>query len=247
MFELRWASLRVAHLERQSDFYQKLLGLEVLSSEAQEVRLAAGGREILRLHRPEGVRLAVGSPPGLFHLAFLLPDAGALGAWLNSAQAAGITLEGASDHGVSQAFYLSDPEGNGVEVYADRDRADWPRLGERLTMFTRRLDVRSLVEQATHWEGSGVRLGHIHLQTLDCSQGADFFASLGAVHTVSYPGAEFYGANGYHHHFAVNQWSVRPHQPGLWTGLSGYAVSGTAALPERDPWGHQLHLESALN
>jgi catechol 2,3-dioxygenase len=113
-------------------------------------------------------------------------------------------------------------------------------------MFTRRLDLDGLLQRARPWQGGNVRLGHVHLRALDPQDGAAWFARLGMQPTVHYPGAEFYAADGYHHHFAVNNWGVGPARPGNWTGLTGYGLRGPFR-PETlsDPWGHRVELISA--
>lgn len=243
MTNIEWAELRVRDLALQERFYTELLDLEVISREAASVQLGVGGRTLLRLHADSSAQVSADARPGLFHLAFLLPDAGRLGAWLVRARQQRLRLEGASDHGVSEAIYLSDPEHNGIEVYADRDR---PRSDE-VEMYTRRLDIDALLAKAPVWRGAaGLRLGHIHLRSLRAQDGKEWFDHLGMRLTVRYPGAEFYAADGYHHHFAVNEWGVGPARPGLWTGLTGYGLSGPFAQEEvRDPWGHRVELSPA--
>ncbi|MBN9414865.1 hypothetical protein ABS71_14060 [bacterium SCN 62-11] len=243
MTNIEWAELRVRDLALQERFYQELLDLEVLGGTDHSVELGVDGRTLLRLHADSSAQVSPQARPGLFHLAFLLPDAGRLGGWLARARQRGLHLEGASDHGVSEAIYLSDPEYNGIEVYADRER---PRSQE-VEMYTRRLDVAALLAKAPAWSGSsGLRLGHIHLRSLHAQDGKEWFDRLGMRLTVRYPGAEFYAADGYHHHFAVNEWGVGPAQPGVWAGLTGYGLSGPFEEAEvRDPWGHRVELSPA--
>jgi len=235
MTTIDWAELKVHDLARQQNFYQKLFDLPVTAQEPGRVEL--GG--LLRLHADPHAQVPRQAQPGLFHLAFLLPDAQKLGGWLKAHPSA---LEGASDHGVSQALYLSDPEGNGIEVYADRPREEWPP-----EMYTRRLDLDRLLAGAAAWkEPDELRLGHIHLRSLSSRDGREWFARLGMQLTTSYPGAEFYAADGYHHHFAVNQWGVQAASLGRWTGLTGYGLSGAYDGGElTDPWGHRVELRSA--
>jgi catechol 2,3-dioxygenase len=249
LISLGSAELRVVDLESQVRFYQALLGFERLSSSPNSVSLGLASQELLRLtQEPNGETVqARDAQPGLFHLAYLLPSEQQLGGWLTHVQELGIPLEGASDHGVSQAFYLSDPEGNGLEVYADRPVEQWPRNGSALTMFTRSLDIRSLLAKAKPWSGTpdGTKLGHIHLRGQSVQQGSEFFEKLQILPTVSIMGANFYAADSYHHHFAVNTWGVTPAKPGLWTGLMGYSLVGPWEHQElRDPWGHRVSLST---
>lgn len=232
MTSIQWAELKVRDLARQQRFYRELFGQDL---------------SILRLREDRQAQVPTRAQPGLFHLAFLLPDQAALGGWLRQAAARGVRLEGASDHGVSQALYLSDPEGNGIEVYADRPPAEWPGAPGALEMFTRRLDLDSLLQKARAWNGpDGLRLGHVHLRSLHPQDGAAWFTGLGMKPTVHYPGAEFYAADGYHHHFAVNNWGVNPAPEGNWTGLAGYGLRGPFRRETvSDPWGHRVELISA--
>jgi catechol 2,3-dioxygenase len=240
MTNIEWAELRVRDLALQERFYRELLDLEVVRREARGVELGVAGQTLLKLEHDPQAQVSDQAQPGLFHLAFLLPDAATLGGWLGRARHSRLRLEGASDHGVSRAIYLSDPENNGIEVYADRD---FPRGGP-IEMYTRALNIDGLLAQARPWTGAaGLRLGHIHLRSLHAQDGADWFQRLGMQLTVSYPGGEFYAADGYHHHFAVNEWGVRAPRPGVWTGLTGYALTGPFQPEEvSDPWGHRVSL-----
>jgi catechol 2,3-dioxygenase len=154
------------------------------------------------------------SRAGLFHLAILLPSRAALADWVRHAATAQIALEGASDHLVSEALYLSDPEGNGIEIYRDRPRADWPRHDGAIQMATERLDLQKLLGEADvapYAEmPTGTRMGHVHLRVGDTSQAEAFYAgALGFDLMVRYPGASFLASGGYHHHIAGNIWNSR--------------------------------------
>lgn len=241
MINIEWAELRVRDLGLQKEFYRAVFGWEPVEAPDGSVQLGP-----LRLREEPLAQRPPRAQPGLFHLALLAPDAQALGGWLQHLASQGISLEGASDHGVSQALYLSDPEGNGIEVYADRPRQHWPGAPGPVEMFTRRLDLDRLLGEGREWSGpQGFRLGHVHLRAIDQHQGSKWFEQLGMRVTVHYPGAEFYAADGYHHHFAVNNWGVSSALPGLWTGLSGYALSGPfSSQVTQDPWGHRVELIS---
>lgn len=144
--------LKVADLPRALGFWRDVLGLEVMLERPGAAFLSAGGyHHHIALNTWES---AGGTPPpaghtGLYHVALLYPDRAALAAALRRVLAAGLRLEGASDHGVSEALYLRDPDGNGVELYRDRPREEWPLDADgRMTMFTRRLDVEALLQEA---------------------------------------------------------------------------------------------------
>ncbi len=145
--------LKVADIERGLRFWRDAIGLEVQARYGdQAVFLGADGyHHHIALNTWDS---AGGAPPepgttGLYHVALLYPDRAALARALQRLQAHGIALDGASDHGVSEALYLRDPDGNGVELYRDRDPAEWPRDADgRIAMFTRRLDVAALQEEA---------------------------------------------------------------------------------------------------
>ena len=224
---LRAGSLRLAvrDLPLVQAFYESVLGLETLESGPDHARLGAGGAALLELvgnrrFTPAGPRAA-----GLFHAAFLLPDRASLGAWLTHAASTKAPIVGASDHIVSEAVYLSDPEGNGVEVYADRPPARWRGPDGAIRMSTGPLDIADLAAAATApWAGfpSGGTLGHVHLQVGALGEADRFWRDgLGLDLTTRYPGASFYATGGYHHHIAANIWnsSGAPRRLDNMTGL----------------------------
>ena len=155
---------------------------------------------------------------GLYHFAILLPDRPGLARLVRHLSSTGIHV-GAGDHLVSEAFYISDPDGLGIEVYADRPRASWRRVGRQLKMATDPVDVQGLLATAgdVPWTGmpAGTVMGHVHLHVGDLDRAAAFYADgLGFDKTTwSYPGALFLGAGGYHHHVGVNTWAGASAQP----------------------------------
>lgn len=222
-----WLDLLVVDLPSQSRFYQNLLGFEVLEQSASRVELGSRGKKMLGLQA--GAQRAVDpGQSGLFHAAWLLPTRADLGAWLLDAQRKGVRLSGASDHGVSEAIYLSDPEGNGIEVYWDKPRAEWPYVSGKLAMVTEALDIRSLAQSAEkhRWEGfpDGGELGHLHFQSHRLEQAAQFYEDLGFELTQVYPGARFYSLDNYHHDVAVNQWQARRPRDFMAAGLLSYGL-----------------------
>lgn len=205
--------LQVADLSRSLAWYDGVLGFRTLRREGRTVTLAPQGDDtaIIELHeRPGAV------PPrgrlGLYHFAILLPDRAALGRFILHLSQVGVRA-GSADHLVSEALYLQDPDGLGIEVYADRPRVLWEGRGGELAMDTLPLDARSLAQAAggEPWTGMppGTRLGHVHLHVGDLERATAFFhAALGLDKMVwSYPGALFLAAGGYHHHLGVNTWA----------------------------------------
>ncbi|MDP3072056.1 MAG: VOC family protein, partial [Opitutaceae bacterium] len=215
--------LRVANLAQTAEFYTRRLGFVLVESAAVRVGLAvaAGQPPILGLTETPSAPVAPGDAAGLFHAALLLPGRPALGAWLRAALAQGVAFDGFSDHGVSEAIYLRDPEGNGLEFYADRPRAAWPFADDgEVAMGTAPLAVSELLAQAGAGAGSlaGARWGHLHLRVTRLAPSEAFYrAQLGVtLMQGSYPGARFLAADGYHHHLALNTWGAprRPQPPG---------------------------------
>jgi len=227
-------------------FYERAIGLRRLPEAADGVvRLSAGdGPALVELLEDAAAPVRARRSCGLFHLALLVPDRAALAQALRRVAGAGWRLDGASDHLVSEALYLSDPEGNGIELYRDRPREEWRREpnGE-LAMATLPLDLEDLLaaapddDRADDGMPAGTTLGHVHLQVGDLAAAEKFYAdALGFDVTVrSYPGALFVAAGGYHHHLGLNTWASAggpPADPAA-RGLRDFAIRfGDAA--ERD-------------
>jgi catechol 2,3-dioxygenase len=269
--------LQVASLARSIAFYEQVLGLRVVGREAASATNPA--RAELAPHRSERTLVELRETPGarpaprrgrtgLFHFAILLPDRPSLGRFV--AHLGGIGVQaGAGDHLVSEAFYLSDPDGLGIEVYADRPRSTWRRVGRELMMATDPVDVAGLVAAAGNepWRGmpAGTVMGHLHLHVGDIAQGAQFYGETIGFDRMawSYPGALFFGANGYHHHLGTNIWAgsgakaAPPDEAQLveWTielpdDAAVAAVAkrlGTAptggGFVARDPWGTAVRIQ----
>ncbi|MDQ3396694.1 MAG: VOC family protein [Deinococcota bacterium] len=208
--------LQVAALERSLMFYRDLLGFDVLEHSQGRATLGAHGADTpcIELHEYAGAKLIPRHGRlGLYHFAVLLPERAALGRLVAHLERAG-AYPGMSDHLVSEALYLRDPDGLGVEVYADRPRSLWRRSGRELVMKTDRLEVASLLREAgtTPWAGmpAGTTIGHVHLHVGDLDAAAAFYhEALGFDAVVwSYPGALFLSAGGYHHHLGLNTWAA---------------------------------------
>lgn len=227
------AHLVVRDLDMMAGFYEQALGLKRLEASESGVELGAGERVLLTLTTRKDAAPAPRNAAGLFHNAFLMPDRAELAHWLAHAAHLGIQFEGASDHLVSEAIYLSDPEGNGIEVYRDRDPSEWTYHADgTVEMDTRRLDLQSLYDSAakTPWAGMSptAALGHIHLQVGDVPEADRFYEGvLGLKKMASYPGASFFASGAYHHHVAANVWNSRnaPARTGAMAGLQGYTLA----------------------
>jgi catechol 2,3-dioxygenase len=208
--------LQIADLDRSLAFYRGVLGLRVLAHEAGQATLGATAddRPLVELvERPEARPVPRGGRLGLYHYALLVPDRAALGRFLRHVTGLGLR-PGASDHLVSEALYLHDPDGFGIEVYADRPRDEWRRRDGELAMATEPLDLDDLVRAAGEapWHGmpGGTTMGHVHLHVGDLERAAAFYqGGLGFEPTVrGYPGALFLSAGGYHHHVGLNTWAA---------------------------------------
>ncbi len=221
--------LAVSDLGRSVDFYERILGLPVVTRGDEEAILGpereAPLLHLTRLHQPTPV------PPrssGLFHVALLHPTRGDLADTVLRAASAHWPLTGASDHGVSEAIYLDDPDGLGLELYADRPRDEWPAPdgADPIRMFTLPLDLHALLSTADEPPGPtiapGTVVGHVHLKVADVDRAVRFYRdALGFDLQAHLPSAAFVAAGGYHHHFGLNTWQSRgaapapPTAPGL--------------------------------
>ena len=210
-------------------YYQEVIGLEVIAKDDDRLSLGSGGEATLHLLGRPDAKLESPRSAGLFHTAFLLPSRSALGHWFKGTLERGAQFQGASDHGVSEAFYLTDPEGNGIEVYADRPRDSWPKRGEGYAMTTDRMDVEGVVNAGLEEKGASgfppqARIGHVHLRVGDIEAVQAFYREgLGLAEMDRRPGGVFYGAGGYHHHLATNQWQ---------SNGAGQRANGTTGLAE---------------
>lgn len=248
-------ALTVRDLSAVGDFYARVLGLSRLSGDGETATLGAGARPLLELRRDPAARSAP-HEAGLFHTAVLLPGRTDLGRWLRHAGELGLRLDGAADHEVSEAVYLRDPEGNGIEVYADRPRDRWHVNGTHVRMVNAPLDIPGLLAAPGAWQGApdGTVVGHVHLQVGQLPEAEAFYTGpLGLDLTERFDGAaSFYAAGGYHHHLASNIWNSRG---------AGQRTPGTAGLAEvellvgpngpapvgdyTDPWGTHIAVRPA--
>jgi catechol 2,3-dioxygenase len=238
------SELVVADLERVRAFYAGVLGLEAQPRADGTVALHAGGAPLLVLHGRPGAAAPPPRAAGLYHNAFLVPTRADLGrVLLRLAETPGVRL-GAADHGVSEALYLEDPEGNGVEVYADRPRDAWPVPDGRLRMGTEPLDAQGLAALARPLGPAGLPegtcLGHVHLRVTRLARSLDFYRRLGFATTQLWPpSAAFLAAGGYHHHLGLNTWESaggQPLEPGR-RGLLRFRLSLPAVADVREAAG----------
>ena len=205
--------MQIADLSRSIEFYTGKLGFKLLGAAPGHATLGVGDTPLIELTELPGARsVAPRARLGLFHFAILLPDRASLGRAMLHLHQAGIEL-GMADHLVSEALYLSDPDGLGIEIYADRPRAEWKSNGRELRMSTDPLDTGSLLKAAggEPWSGmpAGTTIGHVHLHVRDLASAKEFYhEALGLdVMVESYPGALFLAAGGYHHHLGLNTWA----------------------------------------
>jgi len=208
--------LQVADIARSLAYYERVLGFRVVRRDESGVALGPAGDEspILELRERPGARPHPRRGQlGLFHFAILVPDRASLGRFVRHLSDIG-AYAGMSDHLVSEALYLTDPDGLGIEVYADRPRADWRYADRELQMATIPLNVQDLVAAGgtERWTGmpNGTRIGHVHLHVGNLEEAAAFYhEALGFDKvTWSYPGALFLSAGGYHHHLGTNTWAT---------------------------------------
>jgi catechol 2,3-dioxygenase len=227
--------LRVADLDDLTSFYERVIGLRGVERDNGVARLGPeGGEPLIELVSAPDAPAAPSFSTGLFHLAVLVPDRAELARSLQRVAGAGWRLTGASDHLVSEALYLQDPEGNGIEIYRDRRRDQWDEDGGELRMATLPLDLDGVLGEldsgAPPADGmpAGTTIGHVHLQVADIPAAEGFYnGALGLdVMVRSYPGALFLSAGGYHHHLGLNTWQSQgaPPPPDGALGLDRYEL-----------------------
>ena len=267
-------TLVVRDLDRVAVYYEERIGLSRIDADSDTVRLGAGGVVLLVLRKRQSAEQEPPGLAGLYHTAFLVPSRAELGAWLRKAIETQLPFDGAADHLVSESLYLSDPEGNGIEVYADRPRSGWKWNNAIVEMRNSELDVKGILADGAKLTAdtrlpSGTRVGHVHLRVGDIPAAEQFYGRvLGFDVTRRREGATFYSTGRYHHHLATNTWESRgsPRRSGTTTGLAVLSMVATNsvafdATAERmlaaggmhsgrtvtaaDPWGNLVELSRA--
>jgi catechol 2,3-dioxygenase len=261
--------LTVRDLDRVAAYYRDVIGLALMDRSDGVARLGAGGVDFLELAQRRDARPDDNRTAGLYHTAFLMPTRADLARWVLHMAANRIPITGASDHLVSEAIYLDDPEGNGVEVYADRPPETWRWNDGLVEMTTDPLDFEDLVRaaNATRFDGApaGLRIGHVHLRVGDIASAERFYRSgIGLDLTRRRHGASFMSSGRYHHHVAGNVWhsAGAGHRDEDRTGLAWFSIESdnVAAIADRlqadgfatrpsangfetsDPWGTRVRI-----
>jgi catechol 2,3-dioxygenase len=233
-------SLTVANLDRSIAFYRDVLGFRELSREASIASLGAGRTLVELVEQPNAIAKPRRSA-GLYHVAILVPSRAALGKSLRRLVDWNWPLTGASDHLVSEALYLDDPDGLGIEIYRDRPRDQWPRQNGQVLMATDPLDLQAVHDEPgadAPWNGldSGTTIGHVHLHVphLDTAE-ALYCGRIGFAPTLrGYAGALFVAAGGYHHHLGLNTWAGigAPPPPEHAVGLRSFTIESASLVAE---------------
>ncbi|PYE89732.1 VOC family protein [Phyllobacterium leguminum] len=243
--------LKARDAESLAAYYQDIVGLKEMARRGSAIVLGAGERELIEIEQFSAAKADDPRSAGLYHTAFLLPSRGDLARWARQAIDRHISIAGASDHLVSEAIYLTDPEGNGVEIYADRPQTSWQWDGETIAMATEALDVGALLRDlgGRMWQGApdNTVIGHVHLRVGDAAEAEGWWHRELGFDTMQTYGdrAVFLSSGGYHHHIAVNSWqSPRAgkrdkDRAGLaWVELED--MRGGKGRSLEDPWGNVI-------
>lgn len=223
-------SIKVQDIDRAINFYESIIGLQVLVRQDDKAVLTTNGKTpLLTLEQPADIIPKAGRSSGLYHFAILLPTRVELSVFLRHLIQTAYPF-GAADHNVSEALYITDPDGNEIEVYWDRPSTEWRWNNNLVEMATLQLDVKGiLAESDAKWSGlsADTIMGHIHLHVADLEQAERFYTQALGFKTVSYyPQAAFVSTGGYHHHIAINTWQGvgAPTPPDNAVGMSWYTI-----------------------
>jgi catechol 2,3-dioxygenase len=233
--------LTVSNLDRSVSFYTETLGFRLLQRDGQAAVLGASGdRPLMWLHGRPGAPAKPRRSSGLYHVAIVTPSRAALGRSLRRLAERRYPLSGAADHLVSEALYLSDPDGLGLEIYRDRPRESWSREDGEVLMATDPLDLDAIVREPgaeRPWTGldAETTIGHVHLHVPSLETAEAFYCGeVGFAPTLRrYPGALFVAAGGYHHHLGLNIWAGAgaPPPPKDAVGLTRFTIEAGAITP----------------
>lgn len=226
-------SLTVADLDRSVWFYTEAIGLTLIERQGSEATFGVAGHSLLHLLEVPGARPWTEHATGLYHFAILLPTRADLGRWIRHWNDLGMPEFGQGDHLVSEALYLRDPDGHGIEIYRDRPRSEWQWDGDKVRMASLPVDIDGLLREAAKsgisWAGAseGTTMGHVHLQVGDIPRARAYYHDVIGFDVVAeMPTALFLSAGGYHHHLGMNVWhSYRngPAEPGV-ASLQFYTI-----------------------
>ena len=247
--------LRARDAAQLAAFYKDLLGLVETRRSGDTIALSAGGRELLEIEGSAALKPDDPHSAGLYHTAFLFPERADLARWTQYAIGRQFRIDGASDHDVSEAIYLTDPEGNGIEIYADRPRSSWTFDDGQVRMRTERLDfgalARELEGKPSEWSGApdGTVVGHVHFRVGAVGDAEQWWNSEMGFDTMRHRGdvAVFLSSGGYHHHVGANIWHSKgagPRPAGT-AGLAFVEFRAKDQASEReitDPWGNVIRI-----
>ncbi|MBT2643216.1 VOC family protein [Bacillus sp. ISL-41] len=226
-------NIKVQSLERSLAFYQEVIGFKVYEKTDKTAKLTADGKTVLlSIEQPSDVIPKKGRTTGLYHYALLLPNRADLARVLKHFVQTGYPLQGASDHLVSEALYLADPDGNGIEIYTDRSASEWEWNEQHVVMATQALDAENLLAEGMEqsWNGlpAGTVMGHIHLHVAELAKTEEFYTKGLGFDVVSRygPQALFISSGKYHHHIGLNTWNGvgAPQPPANSVGLESYTL-----------------------
>ena len=242
---------------RLAEWYRSAVGLEEIPSPTPGISLGVDSSVLLEIADQPNLRLATPDQAGLYHTAFLLPSRAELARWVLRASQTRLPVDGASDHEVSEAIYLTDPEGNGVEIYADRAPSGWKWRDGQVEMSSKPIDFDQLMStisaETPGWDRAptGTIVGHVHLKVGDAARGGKWWQDeMGFDPVRAREGAVFLSTGGYHHHIAVNQWQSAGaglREPGS-TGLAFVELASRiheSAQIKVDPWGTEFRITPA--
>ena len=258
--QLGASRLLVKNLALETSFYEEVLGFQKISATKTSVCFGQDGQTILELVQDSHLTYAAKGSAGLYHNAFLYSSSGDLARTLyRFFQIAPNLYQGAGDHLVSMAFYMSDPEGNGIELYLDRPKETWPRKNGVIQMDAQPIDIESFISEHGQNQTKGtISLGHIHLKVGTIKKARQFYVdTLGFEVVIEHPTALFVAAGGYHHHIGLNTWeSLKAPKRVPSLGLDQFTVTLPAIPTElqnqldqagiiEDPWGTKIKFQAS--